>query len=103
MKKRKEIVINLDKPRRLILDEKALEAFKAAGGNFGEVIASKQPSLWDMVTLGHCALIHEDPGLTIEKLMKLLHITTMQPFFVAVADCVGDVYSWIKYFEVKHG
>lgn len=72
-----DIVINLDKPRKLVFDLNAMSAYEEATGKsafeIGEAVtaSSIRALLW-------ACFIHEDESLTLKDVGKLIHAGNMQ-------------------------
>jgi len=86
----KEIQVQLDRPRRLILDDQALVIFEADGGDLSNFAFGKA-TLWDLVHLLRACLAHEDDNLTIDQVMKMVNEHNIQITFVQLLKLLRGV------------
>lgn len=72
-----DVIINLDKPRKMKLDLNAMAAYEETTGKSAFDIG-KNVSATNIRALLWAALIHEDDTLTIKDVGALLHMGNMQ-------------------------
>lgn len=82
--------IELDKPRRLLIDFNAMCSFEEAAGKafleFADSMTAGTASMKDVRALLWACLIHEDESLTVNRVGELFNYSSVQEVIIKLLD-----------------
>jgi len=103
---KKYVEIELDKPRKLLINLNSMCAFEEkTGKKFLDVTDSLSkgefPAITDFRALFWCALIHEDPDITVEQVGEMITPADMDKLAKSIAANMPKAKEGGRPLEVK--